>query len=221
MTNRKDRIAIFEDNINILNSVSLFLESGGYSVVGQYINGEDLSIKLENSRPNFVILDIQMPGETGISLIPKIKDFNPEIKILIQTVFDDADKISQAILAGADGYILKSDLYHKLFECIERIKYGENPMSEKIASALFQIYRNKKSSFQKTETNPAEYTFTLREKEILTLMVQGKSYKQISDDLFISYETVHSHIKNIYKKLDVSSMTEAVSMVIQKRLINL
>lgn len=219
MTNRKDRIAIFEDNVNILNSVSLFLESGGYLVVGKFISGEDLLNKLETCRPNFVLLDIQMPGESGISLIPKIKKYNPEIKILIQTVFEDVDTINQAIIIGADGYILKSDLYNKLFESIERIKIGENPMSATIASTVFQLYKRSKPSFNKPETETLVYTFTQREKEILSLMVQGKSYKQISEDLYVSYETVHSHIKNIYKKLDVSSMTEAVCKAIQEKLI--
>jgi DNA-binding NarL/FixJ family response regulator len=216
MSNLKDRIAIFEDNNNILKSITRILEAEGYTIVGKYVSGDKLFEKLISCEPSIVILDIQMPGLSGVELIPKIKSFNRQIKILMQTVFEDEEKISQTILAGADGYLLKSELFEKLTDTIERIKIGENPISPKVANVVFQMLAKGKIAVPQALEKRTQYNFTQRERQILNEMISGKSYKQISDELIISYETVHSHIKNIYKKLEVSSMTEAVSKALQE-----
>jgi DNA-binding NarL/FixJ family response regulator len=154
---------------------------------------------------------------TGIEAVKLIKQELPHVQILMQTVFEDDDRVFDSICAGASGYILKNHLNTRLVESIMELQYGGSPMSPSIArkvlSKLQQIPQHVK------QEEAPNYHLTPREKEVLACIVEGLSYKMIGDRLKISYETVRSHIKKIYEKLHVASLTEAVAKAINQRIV--
>ena len=154
-----------------------------------------------------------MPGLNGIGTVKLIKAAFPETPILMLTVFDDDQKIFDAICAGADGYMLKNRSLDKLLDAVREVQQGGAPMSPSIAKRVLQLFQNQ-NSFKTSE----EFNLSNREKEVLGLLVDGASYKMIADKLTIGYDTVHSHIKKIYKKLHVNSMSEAVSKALKNKL---
>lgn len=157
-----------------------------------------------------------MPGLNGIEVTQHINDLFPEIKILIQTVFNDSEKIFQALCAGASGYILKNDPPIKYLEAINQVYNGGAPISASVAKKVLGFFANKNVAL--TSPGSTDYQLSIREKEILHLMVEGHNYKDIADRSFISYETVRTHVKHIYKKLHVASRSEAVMKAIQQGL---
>jgi DNA-binding NarL/FixJ family response regulator len=161
-------------------------------------------------------MDIEMPGMNGIEVTQHINDIYPDIKILIQTVFNESDKIFQALCAGASGYILKNDPPHKYLEAINEVYNGGAPISATVAKKVLSFFSNKNIILVTPGTG--DYQLSEREKEILGLMVGGQNYKTIADKSFISYETVRTHVKHIYKKLHVASRSEAVMKAIQQGL---
>jgi DNA-binding NarL/FixJ family response regulator len=188
----------------------------GLTCCGTFADGADLLHRVERSNPQVILMDIEMPGQDGISATKKILAQWPEIRILIQTVFEDDDKIFQAICAGASGYILKSTSPARLVEAIQEVYNGGSPMSPYIANRVLKLFQ------QFAPVLPADdekYGLSAREKEILSLMVDGKNLQVIAEKLFISYETVRTHVKRIYKKLHVASASEAVSKAIRNRLV--
>jgi DNA-binding NarL/FixJ family response regulator len=212
------RIAIFDDNKNIRESISLLLNTvQDYEVVGLFSHGMDCVEDVRVCKPDVVLMDIEMPGITGIQAVRALKKEMPHIQILMQTVFEDDDRVFDSICSGASGYILKIHLNTKLIDAIRELQYGGSPMSPSIArkvlNKLQQIPQHIKS-----EEAP-DYNLTPREKEVLICVVEGLSYKMIADKLSISYETVRSHIKKIYEKLHVASLTEAVAKAINQRIV--
>lgn len=183
------------------------------------MNGDQLEDKLVKAKASIIILDIEMPGDNGIELVKKIRKVDSEVKIIMQTVYEDDDILFAAITAGANGYILKADLFDKLIPALREVSLGGAPMSPLIAAKVFKLFQVLSQDRSLEPVAQTEYNLTNREHEILELLVEGKSYKLIASDLFVSYETVHSHIKNIYKKLHVASMTEAVSKAIKDKII--
>jgi DNA-binding NarL/FixJ family response regulator len=162
-------------------------------------------------------MDIEMPGMTGIEAVHKLKKEFPHILVLMQTVFEDDDRVFDSICAGASGYILKNHLNVKLLDAIRELQFGGSPMSPSIARKVL----NKMQSVQqyiRPEQAP-DYNLTPREKDVLACIVEGLSYKMIADKLFISYETVRSHVKKIYEKLHVASLTEVVAKAINQRIV--
>ena len=157
-----------------------------------------------------------MPGLNGIEVTQHINDVFPDVKILIQTVFNDSEKIFQALCAGASGYILKNDPPHKYLEAINEVYNGGVPMSTSVAKKVLGFFANKNVVL--TAPGSTDYQLSDREKEILHLMVEGHNYKTIAGKSFISYETVRTHVKHIYKKLHVASRSEAVMKAIQQSL---
>jgi DNA-binding NarL/FixJ family response regulator len=155
-------------------------------------------------------MDIDMPGMTGIEAVKQIRTFNANVPIIMLTVFDDNMHVLDAIRAGASGYLLKKHLSTKLFDAIDEVLSGGAPMSPSIARLVI-------GSMQKSSNNP--YQLTPREKEILTSLSQGNSYKIIASQSDISLDTVRTHIKKIYEKLQVHSQTEAVSKAIHEKLV--
>jgi DNA-binding NarL/FixJ family response regulator len=158
-------------------------------------------------------MDIDMPYVNGIKGLILIKKEFPEVKILMQTVFEDEDKIFSAIVSGADGYILKKTSPSKLLEAIKDVSEGGSPMTPIVAKQVLLLFNNKHQQIPKEE-----FDLTTRELEILSLLVDGYSYKMIADKCHISYPTVNTHISHIYEKLHVSSGTEAVAKAIEHRL---
>lgn len=209
----KVRVTIFDDNAMLRDSISLLIgDSENLELVGSFPNCKHLMENISVSVPQVVVMDIDMPGINGIDGVILIRRHFPEIQILMQTVFDDDDRIFSALKAGASGYILKNAGSAKLLDAIVDVHNGGAPMSPSVARKVLNQFIGVKPS---TKEN---FNLSAREKEVLSLLVNGKSYKMISDELCISYDTVRAHMKKIYEKLHVSSMTEAVAKAINKNI---
>jgi DNA-binding NarL/FixJ family response regulator len=154
--------------------------------------------------PDVVIMDINLPGKSGIEGVAELKKSYPDVKVLMLTVFEDEDKIFAAIKAGADGYLLKKDSPQKVLDSIQDVFEGKSSMNGIIARKVLEYFHKKP-----TVKKPDEYHLTKREHEILDLLMDGLSYKDIADKCAISIQTLNSHIKNIYNKLGVHSRSEA------------
>ncbi|MGQ0737873.1 MAG: response regulator [Bacteroidota bacterium] len=212
------RIAIFDDNKNIRESIALLLETEKeFNVVGSFHHVLDCLEDVKASKPDVVLMDIEMPGMTGIEAVKLIKKEFPNVLILMQTVFEDDDRVFDSICAGASGYILKNHLNTRLIEAIKELQYGGSPMSPSIARKVLTKMQQLPSAEKQQET--PDYQLTKREKEVLACVVNGLSYKMAADQLFISYETVRTHVKKIYEKLHVASISEAVSKAIHQRIV--
>ena len=160
-------------------------------------------------------MDIEMPGMNGIEATKLVKQHFPKINILIQTVFFEDEYIFNAICAGASGYILKSTTPDGYIEALKDVQAGGSPMTPGIARRVLELF---KSNLQ--PANPEQdYDLTSQEKKVLKLLVEGKSYKLIAQELFVSVDTIKTHIRNIYAKLQVHSGTEAVSLALRDKLV--
>ncbi|MBC7867901.1 MAG: response regulator transcription factor [Gloeobacteraceae cyanobacterium ES-bin-316] len=212
------RIAIFDDNKNIRESISLLLATEPqFEMVGSFSHVLDCIDDVKSCNPDIVLMDIEMPGMTGIDAVIQIKKEFPHIQVLMQTVFEDDDRVFDSICAGASGYILKNFLNTRLVDSIKELQFGGSPMSPSIARKVLNKMQSV-SAIIKPEEAP-DYNLTPREKEVLTCLVSGLSYKMIGADLNISYETVRSHVKKIYEKLHVASLTEVVAKAIHQRIV--
>ena len=212
------RIAIFDDNKNIRESIGMLLSTeNSFEVVGSYSHVLDCLEDITASKPDVILMDIEMPGMSGIEAVKTIRKEFPQIQVLMQTVFEDDDRVFDSICSGASGYILKNFLNTKLIDAIKELQYGGSPMSPSIARKVFNKMQQI-PQFVRPEEAP-DYDLTPREKEVLASIVEGLAYKMIADKLKISYETVRSHVKKIYEKLHVASLTEVVAKAIHQRIV--
>ena len=214
-------IAIVDDKKEICKNLEqIFKVFGKVKVLFVAHDGEEAVKKLKNTRelPQVILMDIEMRKMDGILATQVIKSEFPQIKILMLTVFEHENKIFKAIQAGADGYLLKDEKPVKIMESIENILEGRMPMSPIIAEKTLAFLRS--SSPAPKLNNPEDYNLTKREIEILQLLSSGKSYQKISDELFISYKTVNSHVENIYRKLNVHSKVEASMLAMKNKWFN-
>lgn len=203
------KVAIFEDNKLIREALQTIINgSPGFVCTGAFANVNQVQSDVRFSQPDVVLMDIEMPGRNGIEATKILKDEFPELKVLIQTVFNDNDKIFNALCAGASGYILKSDSPLKQLEAVKEVYDGGGAMSTSIAQKVMDFFVRKNVILVKPENT--DFELSPREKELLSLMMEGHNYRDIADKAFISYETVRTHIKHIYKKLHVASRAEAV-----------
>ena len=211
-------VAIFEDNKLIREALQTIINgTSGFRCTGTFANVNQVEADVLFSKPDVVLMDIEMPGRNGIEATKIIKAKFPDIKVLIQTVFNDNDKIFNALCAGASGYILKTDSPMKQLQALEEVFNGGASMSSAIAHKVMQFFvRQNVILVQPQET---DFNLSAREKEILSLMVDGHNYRNIADKAFISYETVRTHIKHIYKKLHVASRSEAIMKAKQQGLL--
>ena len=212
------RIAIFEDNKLIRDALQTILSgTPGYQCCGVFADGNHWERCIRQSMPDVVLMDIEMPGINGIEVTQKIHEQFPDIRILIQTVFKDSDKIFHALCAGASGYILKNDPLRKQLEAINEVYNGGAPMSASIAKKVLEFFLHKNVILVPPEA--VDYHLSEREKQILTLITEGHNFRTIADRSFISYETVRTHVKKIYKKLHVISRSEAILKAQQQGLV--
>jgi DNA-binding NarL/FixJ family response regulator len=208
------KVALFEDNKKLRESLEQLINSSETMIcTGAFADADKLIHKMQQADPNVVMMDINMPGISGIEAVKMIKEKFPDVHILMQTVFDDNDKIFAAICAGASGYMLKKTVPQKMLEAIRETYSGGAPMTPSVAVKVLQMFR------LQAPTEKNEFIdLTEREKEILGLLVKGKSYKNIAAACFISIDTVSTHIRHIYEKLHVHSKSEAVAKAIFQKL---
>lgn len=209
------KVAIFEDNKKLRESLEQLVNSSGDMVcTGTFETADKLIHRIQQAEPNVVMMDINMPGISGIEAVKMIKEKFPHIHILMQTVFDDNDKIFAAICAGASGYMLKKTTPLKMLEAIRETHAGGAPMTPTVAVKVLQMFRLQNEAEKKEFIDLSD-----REKEILSLLVKGNSYKSIATVCFISIDTVSTHVRHIYEKLHVHSKSEAVAKAIFQKLI--
>lgn len=204
------RVAIFEDNKSLRQGLfHLINASEGFNCVGAFEDCLDLIKDIMNSRPDVVLMDIQMPGINGIEAVTILREKFPAIKILMQTIFEDSNKIFQSILAGASGYILKTTSPSRILDFIRETYEGGACMSPSVATKVLNRF-----ILQAPSSKVNMFDLSKREKEILTCLIKGMSYKLIASACYISIDTVRGHIRSIYEKLHVHSKGEAVAKAI-------
>ncbi len=209
-------VAVFDDNGARRDGLQLLLDAmQDMECVGTYPDCRNVVQVVKKQKPDVVLMDINMPNVDGIQGVKLIKESFPEIKVIMQTIFEDEDKILAAISAGADGYILKQKSPLKLIDGIQEVLKGGAPITPTVASKILKIFGGRLN----IQNNGKKIDLTKREKEILQLLVEGYSYKQIAEKCFVSYATVNTHISHIYKKLQVKSVSAAVAKAIRERLV--
>lgn len=209
------KVSVFDDNKSRRESLKMLIdESEGMTCVGAYPNCARLIEDLNGSHTDVVLMDIDMPEVNGIEGVRLIRKNFPEMLVLMQTVFEDDDKIFASICAGANGYLLKKAAPDKIIHAIRNVMEGDAPMTASIAKKVLEMFQKRSPDHM-----AQSFDLTQREKEILSLLVKGMSYKMIADACDISYNTVSSHIRKIYEKLHVHSATEAISKALSQRIV--
>lgn len=200
----KTTVAIVEDHADLRDSwQELVNHSRDYQCVCACRSGEVALQMIPSAKPDVVLMDINLPGMSGIECTAKLKKVSPSVQVLIFTVYEDQEKIFQALKAGASGYMLKRTPPDKMLEAIAEVKAGGAPMTSEIARKVVQSFRREPGATEDAKLTP-------REEEILQLLAQGYITKEIAAQLGISYFTAQTHLKKIYEKLHVRSRTEAV-----------
>jgi DNA-binding NarL/FixJ family response regulator len=207
-------VLIYEDNDHLRESLgNLITFSKELILLGSFGGAVHVAQQIKELQPEVVLMDIDMPGINGIEAVKLIRSMNQKTEIIMLTVFDDSRHVLDAICAGASGYLLKKHISDHLLDSIRQVIDGGAPMSPGIARMIIGNMQ------QNTMPVANDYKLTNREKEILTGLSKGSSYKLIAADLSVSIDTVRTHIKNIYGKLQVHSQTEAVSKAVNERLV--
>ena len=207
------RLIVYDDSRQRCESLKALLSlSDGMEWVADFPDCSHVEEDMETHHPDVVLMDIAMPNVDGISGVALIKKRFPDIKIIMQTIFEDDEKIFASLQAGAEGYILKNASAEKITQSIEEVYQGGAYMTPSVALKVMQY-------FNKPSQPNEEYKLTPKEKEVLKLLSDGLSYKMVADRLGISYYTVNAHIKKIYEKLHVHSLGEAVSLALKNKIV--
>ncbi len=210
------RVAVFDDNDSRRDGLKLLLNAmEDMECVGAFEDCRNVVERVRSINPDVVLMDINMPHVDGIEGVKLLKEAFPELKIIMQTIFEDEDKILAAISAGADGYILKQKSPIKLIEGIQEVLDGGAPITPTVAGKILKLFSGRVSIPSEEE----KIQLTKREREILNLLVEGYSYKMIAAKCFITYATVNTHVSNIYEKLQVKSVSAAVAKALRERLV--
>jgi DNA-binding NarL/FixJ family response regulator len=211
----KLRIAIFDDNAKRREGLQLLIDSTeNMTFVGSWPDCRDVVRHIAETSPDVVLMDIDMPHVDGIEGVTLIRKQFKDVKILMQTVFEDNEKIFAAILAGANGYLLKQTAPTKLIDSVVEVSQGGAPMTPTIAAKVLKLFTQRG-----TAAKGVDFQLTEREVQILKLLVEGFSYKMIAAECSISYATVNTHVSHIYDKLQVKSVASAVSVAIREGLV--
>jgi DNA-binding NarL/FixJ family response regulator len=204
-------IAIVEDLDEVRDGLKNFISlSQDFKVLDTFKSAEEAIDDLPKLKPDIVIMDINLPGINGIECIRQIKDKSPATQFMMFTVYENDEKVFEALKAGASGYLLKNTGLVQLIEALKELHNGGSPMSANIARKLVTLFRS-----EKKETSNLEI-LSNRENEILQLLAKGLLYKEIADQLSISVSTVRQHIHHIYEKLHVQNRTEAINKAFRK-----
>ncbi len=203
------RVSIVEDDDDIRESLGLLIDgTEGFACSNTYRDCWTAIEGIKADVPDVVLMDVGLPGMSGIEGIRRIKEDHPDLDIVVLTVHENDEIVFEALCAGACGYLVKETPTERILEAMREVREGGSPMSTQIARMVT-------NSFQKK----SEHTLTARELDVLALLCKGKSYKMIAEALFISEETVRRHLKNIYKKLEVHSKSEAVAKALRQKMI--
>lgn len=204
-------VAIVEDEDEVREGLAVLINgSEGFRCAQRYSTAEKALPDILKNKPDVVLMDINLPGMSGIECIRQLQVHRPGLPIMVLSVYDDDEKIFESLKAGARGYLLKKTPPAKLLEAVADLHNGGSPMSSRIARKVVQSFQTVGPSTKETEN------LSKREHEILFYLAKGYRYKEIADTLFISIETVRTHLSNIYEKLHVRSRSEAVLKVFQK-----
>jgi DNA-binding NarL/FixJ family response regulator len=199
------RISIVEDDDEIRAHLAFMLSNAeGFSVVSQHRQGEEAMNAILQAPSDVVLMDINLPGMSGIECARQLKIKLPALQILMLTIYEDADLIFESLKAGASGYLLKRTPAAKLMEAIREVHQGGSPMSSQVARKVVQYFNPPKGKSKDMERLSA------RESEVLDQLARGRLYKEIADTLGVSIDTVRKHLQSIYQKLHVHTRTEAV-----------
>jgi len=196
------RVFIYDDNSDRRDSLKALLTlNEDFKYCGEAANCKNVIQEIEDHNPDVVLMDINMPEVDGIEGLRLIKTKYPEVKVLMQTAFDDSDKIFTSIKNGASGYILKNDKPQRLLQAIEEVYQGGAAINPAIAQKVLDYF---KPTEKKSPLTP-------KENEVVALLAEGLSYKMVADKLAVSYTTINTHAKRIYEKLHISSLGEAIA----------
>ena len=222
MSDSPIRVIAFDDNKDLRDMFHMLVDAQPDMVcVAVHPDLTQMMRDIDAAKPDVIVMDIQMPGMNGIDGVKAIRTRYPEARIMMQTVFEDEDKVFDAICAGASGYILKTASAEDMMKAIRDVHAGGSAITPAIAYKVLELFRVNAATNRNTLANPAMNSAGLsdRERSVLTLLVKGRSYKMIADDLGISYHTVDSHMRHIYEKLHVDNSSEAVSKAVRDRLV--
>lgn len=205
------KISIVEDDVKVRGDLARLIDSTeGFSCVSQHPSAENALLELPVTKPDVVLMDINLPGMNGVECVRQLKDLLPRTQVMMLTVYENTNMIFSALSAGASGYLLKKSTPQQLIEAIRDMQNGGSPMSSHIARKVV-------ASFQQVKNPVHDYEkLSVREQEVLDCLAKGFLYKEIAESLKISYTTVHTHIRHIYEKLHVRSRTEAVAKHFQQ-----
>jgi DNA-binding NarL/FixJ family response regulator len=208
------KLVLYEDNPQLREGLTMLLNgSEGFEVVGAFKNCNNVEEEVQAFEPDVILMDIDMPGTNGIEGLKRIRKINSNAKVLMLTVFDDNKNVFEAIRSGANGYLLKKTPPARLIEYINEANSGGAPMTSSIATQVLKMFSDMNTQ------QGGDYNLSDREKEVLQLLVNGYSYKMIASEMFISIDTVRSHIKKIYEKLHVNSKSEAVAKAFKDKIV--
>lgn len=224
------KLVYYEDNRDLREGISFLLQATpGLKLLGAFANCRTITDEVRSLRPDVVLMDIDLPGITGIEAVPIVKAISPQTQVLMLTVFDNEEKIFQAIRNGASGYLLKHTPPSEIIAAIFDVHRGGSPMTANVARQVLRFFQQQNAlPIHTPSTNlisptslptPDDYKLSARELDIVKGLVAGYSYKLIADDLHISIDTVRSHIRHIYHKLQVNSKTEAILKAMREGLV--
>lgn len=205
----KIKVLVVDDHPVVREGVRLFLEGDEeFEIVGEAENGEEALEKVEELKPDVVLMDLKMPGMGGVEATRKIKSKFPEVKILVLTVYMEDEYVKEALRAGAQGYLLKEASQEELKRAIRLVNRGESYIASKVTGALVEEVTGKRKSY-----------LTQREKEVLKLMAEGLTNKEIASQLGLGIETIKTHARNIFGKLGAADRAQAVAIALRKGLL--
>jgi DNA-binding NarL/FixJ family response regulator len=202
---KKIKVSVVEDSKNLQRAIKALLEDGkDLEWVSSYVNPVEALERLPQDQPDVVLMDIRMPGMTGIECVARLIESMPKVRVVMWTAYEDSDEIFESLAAGAHGYLLKSVESDKLLESIREVAAGGSPISGSVARKIVDFFRTK------APVEGGVASLAPREQEVLKLLADGCPYKQIADAMDVSIGTVRTYIERIYEKLHVHSRTEAV-----------